>query len=131
MSSDEEKSFESSSEETEKTEEVTQLPIHKLDMSRLIELDACTSCGECLRWCPVYDQDATENIVPRRKVIDFLKIARDQNGILGKIMRSEKTPDALKAFLKKLFNYREFRVWRIIWSCLNLYAATKSTCRLL
>ncbi len=126
MSSDEEKSFESSSEETAKTEEVTQLPIHKLDMSRLIELDACTSCGECLRWCPVYDQDATENIVPRRKVIDFLKIARDQNGILGKIMRSEKTPDALKAFLKKLFNYREITGKEVESFVANLYEC--STC---
>ncbi len=26
---------------------ITKIPLHKLDMKRLIELDACTRCGEC------------------------------------------------------------------------------------
>jgi len=55
-------------------EKVRQIPIHKLDMKRFIELDACTRCGECLSWCPVYDQEDRENrgdLTPRRKILDF------------------------------------------------------------
>ena len=61
-------------------EDVREIPLNSLDMKQIIEMDACTRCGECLTWCPVYDQDAKESIVPRRKVIDFLKIARTQHG---------------------------------------------------
>ena len=54
-------------------QEVREIPLDSLNMKQLIELDACTRCGECLSWCPVYDQDAKEDIIPRRKVIDFLE----------------------------------------------------------
>jgi ferredoxin len=57
---------------TELNREVRELPLKHLSVRQLIALDACTRCGECLTWCPVYDQDAKEAIVPRRKVIDFL-----------------------------------------------------------
>ncbi len=52
-------------------EKLNQIPLHKLDMKRLIELDACTRCGECLTWCPVYDQDSKEDLIPRAKLWIF------------------------------------------------------------
>lgn len=42
----------------------------------LLELDACTRCGECLRWCPVYAQDPREEVTPRGKIAALRKLLR-------------------------------------------------------
>jgi heterodisulfide reductase subunit D len=102
------------------------IPLHSLKMKQLIELDACTRCGECLTWCPVYDQDAKEAIIPRRKVIDFLKIAKTQRGFLAKIMRNEKISAPLKAMLGRIFRYRKIGQTEIDDFVQNLYEC--STC---
>ena len=102
------------------------IPLDSLKMKQLIELDACTRCGECLTWCPVYDQDAKEAIIPRRKVIDFLKIAKTQRGFLAKIMRNEKISAPLKAMLGRIFRYRKIGQAEIDDFVQNLYEC--STC---
>ena len=107
-------------------DEIREIPLHKLDMKRLIELDACTRCGECLTWCPVYDQDAKEEIVPRRKVIDFLRIARSQSGFLAKIMKSDLVGKSLKKVLGKLFGYKKITTEELNSFVANLYEC--STC---
>jgi heterodisulfide reductase subunit D len=114
-----------SSEAAEK-EDLKDIPLHSLKMTQLIELDACTRCGECLSWCPVYDQDAKEAIIPRRKVIDFLKIAKAQQGYLAKIMRNEKISEPLKAILGRIFRYHEISKAEIDDFVQNLYEC--STC---
>ncbi|MGD9186108.1 MAG: (Fe-S)-binding protein [Desulfobacterales bacterium] len=107
-------------------EDLKDIPLHSLKMTQLIELDACTRCGECLSWCPVYDQDAKEAIIPRRKVIDFLKIAKAQQGFLAKIMRNEKISHPLKALLGRIFRYRKISKAEIDDFVQNLYEC--STC---
>ena len=39
--------------------------IEKFSPRMLMELDACTRCGECSNWCPAYDQDSREPLTPR------------------------------------------------------------------
>jgi len=107
-------------------EPVREIPIHKLDMKRLIELDACTRCGECLSWCPVYDQDAKEDLIPRRKIMDFLRIARSQNGFLAGIMKSDKVGDTLKGVIAKVCGYKEITKEQVEEFVSNLYEC--STC---
>ncbi|OGR11995.1 MAG: hypothetical protein A2097_08305 [Desulfobacula sp. GWF2_41_7] len=107
-------------------EAVRQIPIHKLDMKRLIELDACTRCGECLSWCPVYDQDSRENLIPRRKIMDFLRLARSQNGFLSWIMRSDRINDSLKKIIGRICGYREPTKEQVDEFVFNLYEC--STC---
>jgi heterodisulfide reductase subunit D len=107
-------------------QDVREIPLHSLNMKQLIELDACTRCGECLTWCPVYDQDAKEAIIPRRKVIDFLKIAKAQHGIFAKIMKSEKLSASLRAMLGRLLGYRQIGRKEIDDFVQNLYEC--STC---
>jgi len=106
--------------------EVTEIPLHNLDMKRLIQLDACTKCGECLTWCPVYDQDEKEEIVPRRKVIDFLKIARSQQGLLKRFMESNKVAAPIKGLFGRIFRYKEIGRAEIDDFVKNLYEC--STC---
>ncbi len=114
------------SKEDEAKQAVRDIPLHCISMKRLIELDACTRCGECLLWCPVYDQDAKEAIIPRRKVIDFLKIAKTQQGFLTKLMRNEDLSAPLKRMLKRIFRYQEIGNTQIDDFVQNLYEC--STC---
>ena len=112
--------------ETAPGETIEKLPIHKLDMKRLIELDACTRCGECLKWCPVYDQDSKEDLIPRRKIMDFLRIARSQSGFLSGIMESEKVGDTLKKAIIKITGYKKITPEQMNEFVSNLYEC--STC---
>lgn len=114
------------SENTPETPGIKQIPIHKLDMKRLIELDACTRCGECLSWCPVYDQDSREDLIPRRKIIDFLRLARTQSGFLADIMNSGNVSRTLKGIIGKICGYREPTREQVDEFVNNLYEC--STC---
>ena len=107
-------------------ERVRDILISNLDMRRLIELDACTRCGECLTWCPVYDQDEKLGIIPRAKVTDFLKVIRSQKGLLGSIIRNEKTPETFKKLLSFFFRYKEIAKPEFEEFVKNLYEC--STC---
>ncbi len=107
-------------------ERVRDILVSNLDIRRLIELDACTRCGECLTWCPVYDQDAKEGIIPRAKVTDFLKIIKSQQGLIGSIIRNEKTPEAFKKLFAVLFLYKEIGIPEFEDFVRNLYEC--STC---
>jgi len=107
-------------------QDVREIPLDSLNMKQLIELDACTRCGECLTWCPVYDQDAKEDIIPRRKVIDFLKIAKAQHGLFAKIMKSEKLSAPLKSMLGRFLGYQQIGRKEIDDFVQNLYEC--STC---
>ncbi len=105
---------------------VRDLLVSNLDMRRLIELDACTRCGECLTWCPVYDQDSKEGIIPRAKVTDFLNIIRSQKGLVARIVKSGKGPEGLKKLIGALFGYKEVTDAQVGDFVKNLYEC--STC---
>ena len=36
-------------------EEIREIRIDNFDKIRILELDACTNCGECIKWCPVIE----------------------------------------------------------------------------
>ncbi|MEW6442437.1 MAG: (Fe-S)-binding protein [bacterium] len=57
--------------------------VENLSPRQLLELDACTRCSECVKWCPVYAQDPKEDLTPRSKAVAFRKILRAQEGILS------------------------------------------------
>jgi heterodisulfide reductase subunit D len=102
------------------------IPLDRLEMRRLVQLDGCTSCGECLNWCPVYDQDAREDVLPRRKILDFLHIVKNQQSLLNAIIKSEMTPDSARWLLRKIFRRQEISEEEVRSFALNLYEC--STC---
>ncbi len=106
--------------------EARELPLGSLDMRHIIALDACTRCGECLTWCPVYDQDAKEAIIPRRKVIDFLTIIKTQHGVRARILKSPKLSPRLRSGLERLFRHHPIKEAQIEDFVKNLYEC--STC---
>lgn len=37
-------------------------------VKQLVELDACTRCGECVKWCPTYAEKGEEPLQPAEKI---------------------------------------------------------------
>jgi len=100
------------------------LPIHHLSAQRLLQLDACTRCGECLNWCPIYDQDHREDVIPRTKIRDFSRIVRAQHGMAGRIASSRHVSPALKKLIRSIFRVPEVSEERMRSFAANLYECT-------
>ena len=102
------------------------IPLDRIEMRRLVQLDACTRCGECLIWCPVYDQDPRENILPRQKILDFLRIIKNQQSLLNPIVENQRVPDPVKKWIRKIFRLEKINEEDVQRFALNLYEC--STC---
>jgi heterodisulfide reductase subunit D len=61
------------------------MKLSSLSPKQLIEIDACTRCGECLNYCPVYAQRGEEDIDPRGKIQSFKSFIRSQYGLWARI----------------------------------------------
>ena len=66
----------------DKETKAREIKVDNLSMRQLLELDACTRCGECSNWCPAYEQDKREPINPRGRAYDFRSILKRQYGLL-------------------------------------------------
>ncbi|MBN2108823.1 MAG: (Fe-S)-binding protein [Deltaproteobacteria bacterium] len=84
--------------------------IEKFSPRMLMELDACTRCGECSNWCPAYDQDNREPLTPRGRATLFKGIIARQHGafragsFLGNLAGTRPvTDEEMKAFAKDLY----------------------------
>lgn len=55
---------------------------------QLLELDACTRCGECVKWCPTFtEKQALDEITPLRKIERVRSFFRAQAlGPLGRLL---------------------------------------------
>ena len=109
MSEQEEKKVDKEKKAKEPTD-IKKLIVDNLSPRQLIELDACSRCGECLEWCPVYNQDEREGVTPRSKATRFKKILSSQYGLfradslLGKLFRKKKvTSEELHQFAADLY----------------------------
>jgi heterodisulfide reductase subunit D len=112
--------------ETDLSQTARIIPLDRINLGRLVQLEACTRCGECLNWCPVFDQDSREDVLPRRKILDFLHIMKSQHGLLNSILKSGRVPDAAKRALKKIMRFRDITDEDVNNFVLNLYEC--STC---
>ena len=67
-----------------------QLDLSHFSFRQLIELDACTRCGECVKWCPTFAEVERDEITPLDKIHTLRGFARGQHG----------------GFLARLFGHR-------------------------
>lgn len=80
------------------------LDISKLSSRRLLEVDACTRCGECLNVCPVYTDQKDEELNPRGKLQNLKRFIRNQYGLWSRIFgRREPSEEAIQTFSEKAF----------------------------
>ncbi len=80
------------------------IDISKLSSRHLLEIDACTRCGECLNSCPVYAELEDEEINPRGKIQTLKRFIRNQYGLWARIFGPRKlNEDTLKTFSEKAF----------------------------
>lgn len=78
--------------------------IDNLSPRQLMELDACTRCGECSLWCPAYEQDKKEGINPRGRAKAFKKIIKAQHGLWAKLFgRTKVTKEHIDQFVAELY----------------------------
>jgi len=78
--------------------------LSRLSPKQLVEIDACTRCGECLKYCPVYAQRGEEEIDPRGKIQAFKNFIRSQYGLWAKILGPKKLDEEkLKKFSQMVY----------------------------
>src|SRR5512143_1731702 len=53
----------------------------ELTPGQILELDACTQCGECLRHCPIQDVSGNAKISPPEKIRMFREFIRKSQGL--------------------------------------------------
>ncbi len=80
------------------------MDLSKLSPKQLLEIDACTRCGECLRFCPIYSQKGEEGINPRGKIQAIKKFIRAQYGLWAKLFGPRKlSEEDLKKFSEMVY----------------------------
>ncbi len=81
------------------------MDLSKLTPKQILEIDACTRCGECLRFCPIYSQKKEEAINPRGKIQAMKKFIRAQYGLWAKLFGAKKLKEEeLKKFSEMIYH---------------------------
>ncbi|MBC2716304.1 MAG: (Fe-S)-binding protein [Desulfobacteraceae bacterium] len=104
----------------QKNKKVPNLDFSGLSWNQLMELDSCTRCGQCLKWCPVYEFDNKEAITPMAKILSMGRVIRSQHSIFKKFIKPG-------TFLGKYLLPKEISMEEINEIASNLYEC--STCR--
>ena len=75
-----------------------------LSQRQLIELDACTQCGECLKSCPVQEVTGNPMISPPEKIRLFKEFIRATDGLKARLFNpSDVDRKLLEDFTKAVF----------------------------
>ncbi len=57
----------------------------ELSSHQIIEIDACTQCGECLKHCPVQDVTGNPSVSPPEKIRMFREFIRATDGLKARL----------------------------------------------
>jgi heterodisulfide reductase subunit D len=78
--------------------------IGELSIKELMELDACTQCGECLRFCPVQDVTGNPKVSPPEKIRMFREFMKATDGLKARLFgQKEIDRRLLEEFVKAIF----------------------------
>jgi len=76
----------------------------ELSPQQLIEIDACTQCGECLKHCPVQEVTGNPAISPPEKIRLFREFLRTTDGLKARLLGPTTVdPRLLEDFAKAVY----------------------------
>ncbi len=75
----------------------------ELSSTQLIELDACTQCGECLKFCPVQEVTGRPEISPPEKIRLFRKLIKATGGLKNLFSRRDLDKKLLDDFTRAVY----------------------------
>jgi len=89
-----------------------------LNATQLMEFDACTRCGECLKWCPVYDvisrgifipdgfnSSKETEYTPRDKIHEWKQFMNTGYGLRARLFSPKKIPESvIQEFSDRLYH---------------------------
>jgi len=76
----------------------------ELTPKQVLELDACTQCGECLKHCPIQDVTGNPAVSPPEKIRMFRQFIRATDGLKAKLFgRREVDRKLLDDFTKAVY----------------------------
>ena len=62
---------------------------------QLMELDSCTRCGECVKWCPTYAASGQKpGLAPRDKILRWKQYMNKSYGLKAKLFGPEEIPQS-------------------------------------
>jgi heterodisulfide reductase subunit D len=65
---------------------MSQLDLKRFTFMQLMELDACTRCGECIEWCPTFaEKSELDAITPLHKIETVREFVNRQYGLRARI----------------------------------------------
>jgi heterodisulfide reductase subunit D len=65
---------------------MSQLDLKRFTFMQLMELDACTRCGECIEWCPTFaEKTELDSITPLRKIEAVRRFVSQQHGLRARV----------------------------------------------
>jgi len=81
------------------------LNLSKFTLRQLLEMEACTRCGECINACPTYAETKSEEIHPLSKIASTKEFWKAQYlGVIARLFGIRRpTPEQLEAFGKGVF----------------------------
>jgi heterodisulfide reductase subunit D len=76
----------------------------ELTPRQLIEIDACTQCGECLKHCPVQEVTGNRAVSPPEKIRMFREFLRSTDGLKARLVGPQALdPRLLEDFTKAVY----------------------------
>lgn len=75
-----------------------------LTKRHLIELDACTRCSECLKWCPIQEVTGNKDVSPPEKIRMYREFIENTEGLKARLFGPDKVDrKLLEDFTKAVY----------------------------
>lgn len=74
-----------------------------LSKRQLIELDACTRCGECVKWCPVTEASQNYANTPMDKITTYRSFIQAVHGLKARLFKPRIDEEELRTFAEEVY----------------------------
>ncbi|NOZ76106.1 MAG: (Fe-S)-binding protein [Euryarchaeota archaeon] len=74
-----------------------------LSKRELVELDACTRCGNCVQWCPVVTAREDQGNTPMEKLRKYREMVQDAHGLRARLFGPRVDEEKLEKFAQELY----------------------------